>query len=698
MPTSNTVVQSDNSEHFGTTIGGDGATETVVPVLDLAGRTARERGLSHGRQLSARIRRAAAAVLELEALVEELGAGGRPAGDAARRRRQRVERCWEACPQLMEEMQAVADGAGLEFDQVWAINCCRSWWEPAGRPGSGPGDESDSSPVLVCGDDGSGGGGAMLGWCASLSSAACPQRSALDSLLQCGVVVRAQPGALEDDSDPAACFAYVAVAGAVGGPGLGRHLMIAAGGQPSSADLAGDSEPWPLVCRQLLACKSVVDAQTLFAAERAGAAIMTAAVTVRAAASPCGIVVVDGTGRQLILGQAIVTGGEGGGAPGPERAFGALAKRSRSSSTSAAAVTVASVVASVSTGELFVARGLPLPDSDTTMQSMSSPPILRVRVFRPGAAPLPLSEAALPSVAPGLRQHHAGGLDAAQQAQFSKEGFIHLPAFFGPDEVAQLRQELWPLLNNRAGRPAQMSYSVMPAPESDAAAGGTAATVDARNPDGVVGVLDQPLASAFWYEQALGTHKTLAALASFLGDDLDFHNAKIRNKPPGYTNRQQFHMDWPYQPHSMAAIGSALTYLDPTTDHDSGATTVVVGSHLRGEWPTVLRPSHLPAFKGVGSEAFSIPEQLLRTEQSGLEWRTVAAAPGDLLLIHALVVHRAGNNRTAVGRHAIINQYKAAAAADRFGNRCAFAGLPLLRSGDLVAAQEYDQPSTGPRL
>jgi ectoine hydroxylase-related dioxygenase (phytanoyl-CoA dioxygenase family) len=606
----------------------------------------------------------------------------------------------------MEEMQAVADGAGLPFETIWAINCHQ-------LPDRGHAHEAGGggSPLLLR-DDG-GDGGVMLGWCwcaagatsgvENVSHAACPSRSA--ALLQsCGVVIRAQPGALEDDINPAACFAYFAVAGAVGGAGLGRHLMVQSAAVPWPAartavgtemqqqqqqqkkqqkqqqpsDSANDGQlPWPLVCRQLLALQSVVDAQRLFE----GAA---------AAAVQYGrVLVVDGAGQQLVLGPTmaaaaaaatITTGRRGGGGGAfPEAAFDALARRRKNTRAVAA-----SVVASVSSGLLFVARGMARVD-DT--MSRDSPPILRVRLWRPGAAPLPLSETALPSVAPGLLQSHAGGLDAAQQAQFAREGFIHLPAFFSQHEVQQMQQELWPLLNDRRGRPAQMSYSVM-------AADAVAAATDARNPDGVVGVLDQPLASPFWFEQALVCPKTLAALASFLGGDLDFHNAKVRNKPPGYTNRQQFHMDWPYQPHSMAAIGSALTYLDPTTDHDSGATTVVVGSHLRGEWPTVLRPSHLPAFKGVGSEAFSIPEQLLRTDQSGLEWRTVAAAAGDLLLIHALVVHRAGNNRTSVGRHAIINQYKAAEAEDRFGNRCAFAGAPLLRGGDTV----HTVPSLEPRL
>ena len=121
-------------------------------------------------------------------------------------------------------------------------------------------------------------------------------------------------------------------------------------------------------------------------------------------------------------------------------------------------------------------------------------------------------------------------------------------------------------------------------------------------------------------------------------------------------NRQSFHQDFPYEPHSVARLAGAITYLDSTgPGTDAGSTEVIVGSHLCGEWPTVMRPRHMAAFQGVGSEAYSIPEQLLAS--SGLERRKIDAHAGDLLLIHVLVVHKAGNNATALCRHAVINEY-----------------------------------------
>ena len=62
----------------------------------------------------------------------------------------------------------------------------------------------------------------------------------------------------------------------------------------------------------------------------------------------------------------------------------------------------------------------------------------------------------------------------------------------------------------------------------------------------------------------------------------------------------------------------------------------------------------------------------------------LAAEPGDVAIIHVLVVHRAGHNYTPRARHAIINEYKTAETIDQWNNRCAFAGLPLVRSSQLL--------------
>ena len=62
----------------------------------------------------------------------------------------------------------------------------------------------------------------------------------------------------------------------------------------------------------------------------------------------------------------------------------------------------------------------------------------------------------------------------------------------------------------------------------------------------------------------------------------------------------------------------------------------------------------------------------------------LTAKPGDVAIVHVLVVHRAGHNYTRRSRNAIINEYKTAEAIYQCNNPCAFAGLPLARNGKLL--------------
>ena len=45
--------------------------------------------------------------------------------------------------------------------------------------------------------------------------------------------------------------------------------------------------------------------------------------------------------------------------------------------------------------------------------------------------------------------------------------------------------------------------------------------------------------NAFWFNQ-FAEPRLVKAMASLLGSDLDFHNGKVRNKPPGYTAYQSW--------------------------------------------------------------------------------------------------------------------------------------------------------------
>ena len=188
---------------------------------------------------------------------------------------------------------------------------------------------------------------------------------------------------------------------------------------------------------------------------------------------------------------------------------------------------------------------------------------------------------------------------------------------------------------------------------------------DSFNPKNVSGMMDQPLASSYWFDQ-FTEPRIVGVMVDLLGPNLDFHNGKVRNKPPGFVCTQSWHQDWPYERHSQPELAAAITYLDPT-DFEAGATEVVPGSHLEGEWATKENEVTLP------DDAIAAGEGVV-----------LAAKPGDVAIIHVLVVHRAGHNYTRRSRNAIINEYKTAEAIDQWKNRCAFAGLPLARNRKLL--------------
>ncbi len=248
-------------------------------------------------------------------------------------------------------------------------------------------------------------------------------------------------------------------------------------------------------------------------------------------------------------------------------------------------------------------------------------------------------------------------LTREQKESFDADGFLHLKGFYDAAEMEEMRRQFGELVCQPEGRPKNMSYAFMESPEGYQA--------DAYNPKNVVGMMDQTLANDYWFDQ-FTEPRIVSVMCDLLGPNIDFHNGKVRNKPPGYTCTQGWHQDWPYERHSRPELAAAITYLDPT-DFEAGATEAVPGSHLKGEWPT-QEGSH------TISDA-AVPDG---------EHVVVRAEPGDVLVIHVLVVHRAGHNYTPRARHAIINEYKTAEAIDQWNNRCAFAGLPLTRSRRLL--------------
>ncbi len=252
---------------------------------------------------------------------------------------------------------------------------------------------------------------------------------------------------------------------------------------------------------------------------------------------------------------------------------------------------------------------------------------------------------------------HLLELDQQQRQFFDDNGYLMVKGYYDDDRVAELRRHFHQLVTRIDGLPKAVSVNQVDPPDGY--------RPDPFNPHGVQGMMNQPLASDFWFDQ-FTEPGIVGAMADLLGPNIDFHNGKVRNKVPGFTCTQSWHQDWPYVRHSRRELAAAITYLDPT-DHEAGATEVIPGSHLRGEWPTNA-DGHTVAVDAVDDD----------------DGVVLAANAGDVVIIHVMVVHRAGHNYTGRSRNAIINQYKTAETIDEWGNSMAYAGLPLARNRQLL--------------
>jgi phytanoyl-CoA hydroxylase len=241
------------------------------------------------------------------------------------------------------------------------------------------------------------------------------------------------------------------------------------------------------------------------------------------------------------------------------------------------------------------------------------------------------------------------------QKQFWEEnGYVLLPQVYSPEEISEARREINSLLRDPDSAHPRVRFSYEPEEEL------AKHPIDPDNPRRCWMIFDTPLAGDWWFRQFQDA-RVVDAIVDCLGPNIDFHNGKARVKPPGYRSHQVWHQDWPYERHSRPELAAAITYLDDTWD-GAATTSVLPGSHKRGEWPH--------------DDKNTIPDELV--DSPGVP---LCARAGDVAIIHVQIVHKAGHNETGQNRSCIINEYKTHEAIDEWGNPCAFAEMPLRRAG-----------------
>ena len=175
-------------------------------MVDVEG-TPHEMGLSHGKQMASRISLTVATLRQTYPLsYDPCWLAFEPT----------VRYCREACPELVEEMEGIAEGAGLPFKDIWMINAHLDLaiWEQQTPPiENSPPELPGCSSHAFAGED----GGVCLGW----------NGDDLSAWMDCCVVLRGRPAGARP-------FVCVCWAGTVGRPGTSHTVAVGANSTPAN--------------------------------------------------------------------------------------------------------------------------------------------------------------------------------------------------------------------------------------------------------------------------------------------------------------------------------------------------------------------------------------------------------------------------------------------------------------------------------
>jgi isopenicillin-N N-acyltransferase-like protein len=198
------------------------------PLLEVAG-APYAMGVQHGQAFRAEIARSLAIVGGLLPV---------PLETAQAYARQSIPYCQAQAPELMEEVQGIADGAGLTFEEIFTLNASL---DLLGSPLSAQAYVTPDCWAAACAGSATAGGHPLVLWTAEDSA----------RWFDTALLIRATPL----DAPPYLLWTF---AGFVGRPGMTARLALAAACQPATD--CGPGLPYPFICRKALACDSTASA------------------------------------------------------------------------------------------------------------------------------------------------------------------------------------------------------------------------------------------------------------------------------------------------------------------------------------------------------------------------------------------------------------------------------------------------------
>ena len=256
-------------------------------------------------------------------------------------------------------------------------------------------------------------------------------------------------------------------------------------------------------------------------------------------------------------------------------------------------------------------------------------------------------------------------LNAGQIERFEKDGFLILREFFDATVIAELLGAMVELLSATT----RGTFGVGFDPWSTEPG-------DELNPHRVYWFNDiflkHPRLNAHMHDERLA-----AVFCDLYRTDIDAYQSATVVKPPMINfDFQGWHQDAPdYVPLSNFKLSSALTYLCEMGP-DTGGTSVVPGSHLAGLFDR----------RYVDIEGWPVRKRVLaKFERFEEHVVTPQFRPGDVLIFHPCLMHRANSNYSSESKIGLINAYRSVDCVD-LTNRNSYKAdrIPITRDGSAV--------------
>jgi phytanoyl-CoA hydroxylase len=245
----------------------------------------------------------------------------------------------------------------------------------------------------------------------------------------------------------------------------------------------------------------------------------------------------------------------------------------------------------------------------------------------------------------------------AQIDFYREQGYLLLPRLFAPEALARLEARFLEIAGGSVAPPENLvvMQDVM------VAKGPVEVADPVHGVNKILSFENDPELFAYALDPGL-----LEAIRTLIGPRVQTISSNIFNKPPEVDGRHPLHQDLRYfalRP-SDGIVGSwtAISRID----RENGCLAIIPGSHRFG-----LLPHEAPDWEFVNSGFVGV---------SGVDSGSrvhMAMEPGDTLLIHPLLIHGSGTNRSADCRRAISVHYASRTCKRPPGKR---KRVPVMRS------------------